>query len=153
MGAPKGNKFAVGNEGGAPRLWSDPVAFAARANEYFETDGEGKTMPSLSGIALFMGFNDRESFSKYGEYEEEFARTVKRARLRIEKDRQERLLTKEGFTPGVIFDLKNNHGWKDKSEHEVSGPNGGPIATVDAKKLTKAQLEALASIRIPADSR
>lgn len=40
----------------------------------------------------------------------------------------------------------------EKQETELSGKGGGPIATVDAKKLTKAQLEALATIRIPADA-
>lgn len=40
----------------------------------------------------------------------------------------------------------------EKQETELSGKGGGPIATIDAKKLTKAQLEALATIRIPADA-
>jgi phage terminase small subunit len=40
----------------------------------------------------------------------------------------------------------------EKQETELSGKNGGPIATIDAKKLSKAQLEALASIRIPTDA-
>jgi hypothetical protein len=41
----------------------------------------------------------------------------------------------------------------DKITNEVVGKDGGPIASVqiDPKKLTKKQLEALASIRIPAD--
>ena len=29
---------------------------------------------------------------------------------------------------GCIFDLKNNFGYKDKQETEISGPGGGPIA-------------------------
>ena len=29
---------------------------------------------------------------------------------------------------GCIFDLKNNFGYKDKVETEISGPGGGPIA-------------------------
>lgn len=41
----------------------------------------------------------------------------------------------------------------EKQETELSGRGGGPIATIDAKNLSKAQLEALASIRIPADAR
>lgn len=41
----------------------------------------------------------------------------------------------------------------DKITNEVVGKDGGPIATtqIDAKKLSKKQLEALATIRIPAD--
>ena len=26
-----------------------------------------------------------------------------------------------------IFNMKNRFGWKDKTEAEISGPNGGPI--------------------------
>lgn len=42
----------------------------------------------------------------------------------------------------------------DRITNEVVGKDGGPIATtqIDAKKLSKAQLEALATIRIPADA-
>lgn len=60
-------------------------------------------------------------------------------------------------TTAAIFWLKNRRPdlWRDKSEHEHTGKNGGPIVTasLDAKKLTKAQVEALASIRLPTDSR
>jgi hypothetical protein len=43
----------------------------------------------------------------------------------------------------------------DKITNEVVGKDGGPIATtsIDAKKLSKAQLEALATIRLPTDAR
>lgn len=41
----------------------------------------------------------------------------------------------------------------DKTTTEVVGKDGGPIQTIDASKLTEKQLAALASIRIPADSR
>jgi hypothetical protein len=32
---------------------------------------------------------------------------------------------------GVIFNLKNNYGWRDKNETEHTGPNGGPIQTAN----------------------
>ena len=41
-------------------------------------------------------------------------------------------------------------GWKETTATEVSGPNGGAIeARIDVSKLSKAQLEALATIAIP----
>jgi hypothetical protein len=58
-------------------------------------------------------------------------------------------------TTAAIFWLKNRRPdlWRDKSEHEHTGKNGGPIVTtqIDAKKLSKAQLEALATINLPPD--
>lgn len=113
-------------ERGRPRLFETPEAFEAKAREYFETDGMDK--PSLSGIAYFMGFSDRESFAEYERFGPDYSRTVKRARLKIEQDRQNRLIDRKDFTPGIIFDLKNNHGWKDKQEVEFTGNIAGLLA-------------------------
>lgn len=110
---------------GRPRLYPDPEAFAVATDEYFET----AKLPTMAGLCFHLGFEDREGFTRYEGYGDAFSRTVKRARLRMEADRHERLLDKADFTPGVIFDLKNNHGWKDKTEQEHGGPDGGPIKT------------------------
>lgn len=60
-------------------------------------------------------------------------------------------------TTAAIFWLKNRRSaeWRDKQEHEHTGKDGGPIVStqIDAKKLSKKQLEALATINIPTDSR
>lgn len=41
-------------------------------------------------------------------------------------------------------------GWKETTATELSGPNGAPIeARIDVSKLSKAQLETLATIAIP----
>lgn len=111
-GAPKGNQNAVGNEGGRPRLYTDPELFAAKVDEYLAT----ATVPSIVGISLHLGFCDKFSFSHYANYGIEFSKTVEKARMRIEQDRIERLNDKGKFSPGTIFDLKNNYGWVDKQE-------------------------------------
>lgn len=110
-----------------PRKYSCPEEFQAAAEGYFTRCEMTQEPPTIAGLAFEMGFADRQSFSEYEGYGDEFSLTVKRARLRIEGDRSKRLLSKDSFTPGVIFDLKNNHGWRDKSEQELSGPDGGPI--------------------------
>lgn len=115
-GAPKGNKNALGNEGGRPRLYTDPVVFAAKVEEYFDTVKEAGTTPSIVGISLHMGFTDKSTFAFYANYGFEFSKTVEKARMRLEQDRIERLNDKARFTPGTIFDLKNNYGWVDKQE-------------------------------------
>lgn len=104
--------------GGRPRLYDSHAEFAKQADAYFDSLSDGK-MPTLAGLCLFMGFDDKESFSHYATYGEEFSRTVKRAKLRIEDDRNQRL-AKADFSPGIIFDLKNNHGWKDKTESDLN---------------------------------
>lgn len=101
---------------GRPRLYGDAGVFSAKVEEYFA----GNERPSLSGLAYFLGFSDRSSFTTYEDYGPEFSHTVKRARLRIEVSRHEQLLDKANFTAGVIFDLKNNHGWKDQQDLNVT---------------------------------
>lgn len=66
---------------------------------------------------------------------------VQRARLRID-------------TRKWALARMNPKKYGEKITNEVVGKDGGPIATtqIDAKKLSKKQLEALATIRIPADS-
>lgn len=73
--------------------------------------------PSITGLALFLGFESRQSIYDY-ESKGEFSYTIKRARLRVEASYEQFLLTQA--STGAIFALKN-FGWKDKSEVESSG--------------------------------
>lgn len=109
-GAPKGNQNAVGNQGGRERTYTDPELFAQKVEEYLAT----APTPSIIGISLHLGFSDRDTFASYATAGVEFARTIQKAKMRIEQDRIERLNDKSRFTPGTIFDLKNNYGWVDQ---------------------------------------
>lgn len=134
---------------GRPRLYDDPDAFAAKTDEYFASVETSGKAPTIAGLCLFLGFVSRDSFGEYEKYGPAFSPTVKSARLRIEEDRNQRLMDRSGFTPGVIFDLKNNHGWTDRSALEHSGPNGGPIPVqhaLDLSGMTDDQLAALAPL-------
>lgn len=126
---------------GRPRLYADPTEFGLKTKEYFESvDARGK-MPTMAGLCLHLGFYDRDSFSRYAEYGEDFSRTVKAAKLMIEDDRHQRLAA-PGCT-GIIFDLKANHGWQDKIVTEMSGPDGGPIQSQGTIKVEGAPEDVL----------
>lgn len=73
---------------------------------------------TITGLALFLGFESRQSFYDY-EKKLDFSYTIKKARTFIENDYEELLKTQANPT-GIIFALKN-FGWKDKSELEMSG--------------------------------
>lgn len=73
---------------------------------------------TMSGLALALGV-DRQTLLNYGQ-KDEFFGTVQRARLRVEHNLEERMNDKETFTPGLIFNLKNNFGYVDKIENEHS---------------------------------
>lgn len=69
---------------------------------------------TMSGLALVMGI-DRRSLLNYGK-RDEFFPTIKEAKSRVEADVEKRMSDKETFTPGLIFNAKNNFDWKDKTE-------------------------------------
>ena len=47
---------------------------------------------------------------------EEFFDTIKKAKLKVENYLEKRLI-KDSSCTGIIFNLKNNYGWKDKQEN------------------------------------
>lgn len=96
----------------------------ASIDEYFATCND-ENPPLISGLAYHLDMNT-ESLRRYGESEEFYA-TVKRAKQRVEMYLEKRL--QQQSPVGSIFSLKNNFGWKDKTEQELTGADGGPIQT------------------------
>jgi len=73
--------------------------------------------PTVSGLALYLGFADRQSLYDY-KNNPIHSCTIKRAISRMEQFAEEQLFS--GKTPtGAIFWLKN-HKWADKQDIEVS---------------------------------
>ena len=73
-------------------------------------------VPTVSGLAYTLGMST-EAFRNY-EQKDNFLATVKRAKQRIEISLEQRLAGQA--VTGAIFNLKNNFGWKDKTESEVT---------------------------------
>jgi len=117
----KGNIFSVGNNGGAPPKFKTPEDLYDKITEYFEDKGpqydEDGTFthydcPAVTGLALYLGFCDRQSLYDY-EKRAEFSCIIKRARTCIE-NHYENSLNGKACT-GAMFALKQM-GWKDNSE-------------------------------------
>jgi len=110
------------NLGGRPRKYNSPEEFDAKVDEYFiECDGP----VTWTGLALHLGFCSRSAIDEYAEYDG-FSYSVKRAKLLVEHNYEKRLGNSELSPSGTIFALKNFN-WTDKTQTELSGPNGGPI--------------------------
>lgn len=122
---------------GRPRLYDSAEEMAERIDAYFAEREALDKPPTIAGLCYFLGFVDRHALQEYEGYSEDFSAAVKRARLRIENHRAEKLIDRDTFTPGLIFDLKNNHGWRDKSEQEVNMT--GALHQVIERRVVKAQ--------------
>jgi hypothetical protein len=86
-------------------------------NYFMDCDDNGRPY-TVSGLAYALGTN-RQTLINY-EGNEEFFDTIKGAKARIECYNEEKLYDKNVPTTGVIFNLKNNYGWKDKQEIEAN---------------------------------
>lgn len=74
--------------------------------------------PTVTGLALALGFNTRLALLNY-QAKAEFMNTVTRAKTFIEEYAERRLYDKDGCN-GAKFNLVNNfRGWADKSELTV----------------------------------
>jgi len=150
--------------GGAPRMFESDEDLKKKIEEYFffiqgeyevvdyidEMGQPGKKRvytvepesPSITGLALYLGFESRQSVYDY-EKHGEFSYTIKRARLTVEKAYEQALLSK--YSTGAIFALKN-FGWSDKQEidHTTKGQSLNDKA--DLSKLTDEELRIRAEI-------
>ena len=114
---------------GRKLLYEDPLVLEAKIDQYF--DGlEVNEPPTVAELCYFLGFEDRRSFLDY-EARPAFSRTIKKARLRIEADRSKRLITMGTPTAGIIFDLTNNHGWKNPQHMKHSQDEDGEPQKVE----------------------
>jgi hypothetical protein len=138
MGAPKGNKFAIGNSGKSKK-WETPEDLQSAVDMYFEkcdnrvvqvyvkaqqalVDMKRPIPYTVEGLCELLEC-DRDTLLNYEKmkgYEEYFG-IIKRAKLKIQRDKMERGLDGDSNPAVTIFDLKNNHGYKDKQEHQLSG--------------------------------
>jgi len=100
------------------------------------TDWEGKPLYrqikpyTVTGLALFMEI-DRDTLLNY-EKNDKFFGTIKEAKLKIHEYAEQYLFTGKNQT-AAIFNLKNNWGWKDKTETDINNPDGN-LKTVIVKK-------------------
>jgi hypothetical protein len=90
--------------------------------------------PTVTGLALALGMS-RQDLINY-QSRDEFFDTIKQAKQAVEEFNESRLITGNSVA-GVIFNLKNNFNWKDKTEQEVSNT----IKTVYIEKEEKKNYE------------
>ena len=109
---------------GRPRHFDDPKEMERLIDAYFDNCPDKHIMtlecgteiaidrPTITGLALYLGFCDRHSMYAYEE-NEKFSHTIKKARSRMALHYEKHLLSKH--TSGAIFALKN-FGWSDRQE-------------------------------------
>lgn len=116
---------AMAEKIGRPRKYEKVEEMEKEIERYFEKcDGE-KEPYTMSGLALALGFDSRQSLLNYCDYSDDedndFLDTIKKAKMKCEVSVERGLLSGKYNSTGAIFNLKNNFGWKDKQEIEQTG--------------------------------
>jgi hypothetical protein len=101
---------------GRPRVYENADELEIAVDAYFEAEGK-KTM---TGLALALGFDSRQSLYDY-QKNETFSYIINKALLRVECQYEENLSGNN--VAGSIFVLKNM-GWKDKTEQDLNHSGG-----------------------------
>ncbi|MDE1867460.1 MAG: DNA-packaging protein [Thaumarchaeota archaeon] len=120
---------------GRPPKYNTVEELEARIEEYFNyCDNKTKEVHSeklgdmilpdpepytMAGLAYWVGLS-RQGLIEYKNKNKEFSDAIKKARNRVEADVERRMSHKDTFTPGLIFNAKNNFGWKDKTETDIT---------------------------------
>lgn len=79
----------------------------------------GARAPTVTGLALALGFNSRQTLLNY-QAKEEFVDTITRAKTRCEEYAESRLYTRDGAR-GAEFSLKYNFGWEGLKDNTPPG--------------------------------
>lgn len=110
--------------------------------------------PSMGDLCLWLGIS-RETWNTYCDpnMHPEFLDTTTRARARVEAYLEQQLVTREKSVQGIIFNLQNNYGWKEKKELDLGKGAvqavAGATMTMDEKlKLLR---EMAGEIHLPGD--
>lgn len=145
----------MAHAGGRPPYYSSPAKMQEAIDAYFvscegkpflDDEGEpvmdkygnhvivGSKPPTVTGLAIALGFTSRLALLNYQE-REEFVNTVTRAKARIEEYAETRLFDRDGVQ-GAKFSLSNNFsGWAEKSEVNMN------LSQEEAKAKVKAMVE------------
>lgn len=129
MAESKKNKKQYINRTGRPLKFDNAEDLQKEIDEYFQYALDNEEVPTVSGLAYYLGIN-RQTLLNYENSEEngwlrslndtekcKIVGTIKRAKQYIES-RYEQALFQQGKTVGAIFTLKNNYNWVDKQEIE-----------------------------------
>ena len=111
---------------GRPPIFQKTEEMQPLIDAYFQECDEIAEPYTVPGLAYALGFADKQSLIYYSK-KDEFCFTIKRAKFRIEAQRNKRLVEGKGNTAGMIFDLKNNFGWTDKQSIEHTSVEKSPV--------------------------
>ncbi|CAB4132729.1 DNA-packaging protein gp3 [uncultured Caudovirales phage] len=101
-----------------------------KIEEYFKTTQFGNDVPTITGLAVHLD-TSRRTLLNYQDREDYFP-SIKRALDKCEAAIEKRAMLGGLNATIAIFSLKNNYGWVDKTETDVTSKGEAIQGAVDA---------------------
>ncbi len=120
--------------GGRPLKFKSVEELEKKIEAYFDDCKERDEQPFITELAVWLDC-DTDTLRNY-EGREEFFGTIKRAKQRCEMAVEKGMLTNKFNATASIFNLKNNYGWKDKTEVDQN-LNAKVEANITGMKIIK----------------
>lgn len=109
------------------RKFGTVIDLQRKIDAYFKDVQQKATLPTVSGLTLFLGFASTSSTYEYLQ-SPKYGLTIKKAMLQIQNVLETRLI--EGKPPiGLIFALKNRFDWQDKKDIDLTS-NGETLGVI-----------------------
>ena len=141
-------QFVIGNYASAKK-WKTPEELAEAIEQYFIGCDANKVHETKEGDAIYEPYTieglcevldcDRDTLLNYQKKEgyEPYFGTIKRAKNKIQKQKLVNGYVGLSNSTLTIFDLKNNHGYKDKTETDVTSKGNELKSTPSVIKFVK----------------
>lgn len=132
---------------GRPPKWKSVEELKNQIEAYFisieDPDKPGCYLrpPTITGLAMALDTTRQTLLEYEGEVEgrddknPQFADTIKAAKVKCEQWVEENAMLGKANATFSIFNLKNNYGWRDKTEQDVT--SGGKPIVIDHDLLIK----------------
>lgn len=105
-------------EEGRPLKFESPELLQEKIKEYFDECEEKGKKPFITELAVYLD-TSRQTLCNY-EKKDGFFDTIKRAKEKCEMELERNLIEGKVNPTGSIFNLKNNYGWKDRNETDIT---------------------------------
>lgn len=117
---------------GRPKKYTEVELMQQKIDKYFNECDKKNEPYTVTGLCLALDIC-RDTLSEYAK-DKKFSDTIKKAKLKVENYLEKHLIT-DSSTTGIIFNLKNNFGWKDKQELSHSGSINNPFEGMSTEEL------------------